>query len=95
MLLTTLTTIFMSVSVYAQVSEAEKPAAEPPQAVEEVNGFWSVMGYFGSKLTNELGERLNLVKTPETPLESVPTKVNLKIGRIEFTRTENRLKTVK
>lgn len=56
---------------------------------EKVEGFWSVMGYFGSKLTTELGQRLNLVEPEE---ESEPVEVQLKIGSFELTRSEKRKK---
>lgn len=58
---------------------------------EKVEGFWSVMGYFGSKLTSELGQRLNLVEAEE---ESEPVEVQLKIGSFELTRNEKRKKSI-
>lgn len=55
--------------------------------VEQVEGFWSVVGYLGGKLTDELGSRLNITEKKD---EGVPTKVNLKLGWIEFSRTDRR-----
>lgn len=56
---------------------------------ENVDGFWSVMGYLGSKLTSELGERLNLVEREE---KSELVQVKLRVGGMEFTRKEHRSK---
>lgn len=72
---------------------SQTPSSEPKPAEllvpeETVEGFWSVMGYFGGKLTSELGNRLNLSKQYEPP--GVPTKVKLKLGSLEFVRTDNR-----
>lgn len=71
---------------------AASKAADPPKGrelpIEKVEGFWSVVGYFGGKLTNELGERLNLSDKKKS--DGVPTRVDIKLGSFEISRTENR-----
>jgi hypothetical protein len=78
-----------ALSAFGQSATSELAQTEVQQVQEEtVEGFWSVVGYFGSKVTSELGSRLNLSKKDEE--ERVPTKINLKLGWMEFSRTELR-----
>lgn len=81
-----------SASFAAAQGTAAKSATDPPKAkempVEKVEGFWSVMGYFGGKLTEELGQRLNLSDKDDS--EGVPTRVDVKLGPFEISRTEKR-----
>ncbi len=72
-----------------QTNDTSTTKANAVTPTEKVEGFWSVMGYLGGKLTNELGERLNLTKSDDKD-KGVPTEVQLKIGQFEFTRTDLR-----
>ena len=78
----------LRVDAQAGTTKATEPPKKSDLPVEKVEGFWSVVGYFGTKLTNELGERLNLSDKKES--EGVPTRVDLRIGPFEMSRTEKR-----
>ncbi len=78
----------LSATLLSQDTPNETVPAQQAVPEETVEGFWSVMGYFGGKLTSELGNRLNLTKQEED--QGVPTKVKLKLGSLEFVRTDNR-----
>lgn len=78
----------LRVDAQPSAGEPKEPPKKAAMPVEKVEGFWSVMGYFGGKLTDELGERLNL--SDKKPAEGVPTQVDIKLGPFEISRTENR-----
>ena len=63
-------------------------AKEPVVQTERIEGLWSVVGYFGGKLTSELGERLNIKKKEEE--QGVPTRVELRLGWFEVARDDVR-----
>lgn len=56
--------------------------------VERIEGLWPVLGYLGSKLTNELGERMNIKKKDDD--QGVPTRVELRFAWFEVARQDRR-----
>lgn len=80
----------MAASAQQQAPSKEPATAVEAEAEETVEGLWSVLGYFGGKLTSELGSRLNLTNNEDQQNQGVPTKVKLKLGSLEFVRTDNR-----
>jgi hypothetical protein len=91
-LIATVVLFLLGFTLRVDAQSAAQKATDPPKErempVEKVDGFWSVMGYFGSKLTDELGERLNLSDKKKS--DGVPTRVDIKLGSFEISRTENR-----
>ena len=75
-----------------QISHAQGGESGKAEQKEEVRGFFEVIGYFSSKLGNELGSRLNLDdgKEEKKEEEMVPTEVHVKIGPFTITRNEMR-----
>lgn len=73
----------------AQQTKSDTLKTKQPVQTEKVDGLWSVLGYYGGKLANELGDRLNLESSKE---EEVPTKVLVQFGWLNYTRVENRPK---
>lgn len=78
---------FFGFGLTARCQTTARDTSKKALPVEQVEGFWSVVGYLGGKLTDELGARMNITEKKD---EGVPTQVNLKLGWIEFSRTDRR-----
>lgn len=65
-------------------AQTEQKKAEKEEVVE---GIWAVGGYFGKKLADELGNRMNLEESKD-PEPQERRKVTLKIGPIKIERYE-------
>ena len=85
-ILAILVSLSMSISAIGQTSTVQE---------EQVEGIGNVLGFFGKKLTKELGTRLNLESGDTVQVEMVPTKVRVKVGPFSMVRTEYRPKKKK
>lgn len=78
--------------LFALLGLSFSATAQETAQEKEVSGLGNVLSYFGKKLSNEMGSRLNLESDDTTKVEMVPTKVKVKIGPFVIERTEYRPK---
>lgn len=82
-----LTLLFIAFASVAQSSSDTVQSDEKDLPKEKVEGLLPVLGYFGSKLVNELGQRFNVESEKE---KGEMTEVQVELGWIKFTRREER-----